>query len=537
MTRTQHSCKRIGQALGLFALGLALLIAAYSVTATNGEHRESEIPGSGFLVIFSPLVYGVYLDKEVEFVHKEIKIVVERAVDHDYRPLYYLAGKPGEQQKQQLPKFTGYVKATAKNFKDILADTARGILFVSTHGGKGELLVEYVGNMFECEEKVKELEKGIFNKGEIKCVEFAFGRASSVGIAITGQAINKYFNDTETIVYISACNSWSLQNAFSKARDFFGYDGTCPSEGAAESARVLWGRLHGVVDGGTKRPATVAGQGLPNKLQHRHRSGALDTVLSPAVWEHYPANNQTFDVPTEVQGRVRFDARMARIDTTFTAGAVISVDRDGNSCSAEILNARWASDFELQFTLRLNTPGEARLRVSSSITQAVGKFWANPLDGNTRWRGGEGTDAALGEIQESDEDGQDHIGPNRDDFVWKVKCGKGTSFSFTAPVGIGGSCKAKTPALGSIQISEIWATVLNCNTGQPLPQGTPVTFTVNLKPGKEKPEHISDIESITVSAPGFEATTVQGPFTAFRVSGPGFSFQVINLGTVCLKPK
>jgi len=113
-------------------------------------------------------------------------------------------------------------------------------------------------------------------------------------------------------------------------------------------------------------------------------------------------------------------------------------------------------------------------------------------------------------------------------------------FSFTVPVGTGGTCKAKTPALGSIQISEIWATVTNCKTGQPLPEGTPVTFTVNLKPGKEKPEHISDIESITVSAPGFKPKEIKGPFSAVKVSIPGLipiTIQVINLGTVCLEPQ
>jgi hypothetical protein len=122
----------------------------------------------------------------------------------------------------------------------------------------------------------------------------------------------------------------------------------------------------------------------------------------------------------------------------------------------------------------------------------------------------------------------------------QCKCVKKTRFSFTVPVGTGGTCKAKTPALGSIQISEIWATLTNCKTGQPLPEGTPVTFTVNLKPGKEKPEHISDIESITVSAPGFKPKEVKGPFSAVKVSIPGpmpITIQVINLGTVCLEPQ
>jgi hypothetical protein len=46
----------------------------------------------------------------------------------------------------------------------------------------------------------------------------------------------------------------------------------------------------------------------------------------------------------------------------------------------------------------------------------------------------------------------------------QCKCVKKAKFSFTTPVGPSGSCHAKTPALGSIQISEIWATVLNSQT-------------------------------------------------------------------------
>jgi hypothetical protein len=116
------------------------------------------------------------------------------------------------------------------------------------------------------------------------------------------------------------------------------------------------------------------------------------------------------------------------------------------------------------------------------------------------------------------------------------------SFSFKIPVGSGGTCKGKTPELGSIQISEIWATVTNCSTGQPLPEGTQVTFTVNLKAGVEKLQSVSDIDRITVSAPGFEPTTVQN-FTVQTVSvpslppAPSISIKIINVGTVCLKPK
>jgi hypothetical protein len=529
MTSRKFSRKRIGQALGLLVLGLTLLVTAYSVTATNGAHPDSETPGSENLFIFSP-IYDSGLQKDIR---EEIVEVARRAIDHNYRPLYYL-NEAGEN-----PELPGYKKGdkieepTASNFKAILADEVKGILFVTSHGLKGGLLVEALPMASEqdCKNRVNDyVSNRVFDAGELDCGNYVYSQVGNRqilrwGIIIKKDAIRRYFRDSETIVHISACNSWALRDAFENVRDFFGFDGTCPTDRALEATKLLWGRLHGEEGQGTQRPATVAGAGLPNGLRHHHRANTLDTVLSPAVKQHEPPKDKEFVVPVNVKGKVIFDTKM---DWTVDPAAVITVA----GCDARILNPTWTkvldpkgviSAFILDFALELNTEGEATLTVHQDQARAERDF-QNNLDGN------------------QNPAGKDHIGPNRDDFVWKVKCVKksGTSFSFTVPVGTGGSCKAKTPELGSIQISEIWATVTNCKTGQPLPQGTPVTFTVNLKPGKEKAEHISDIESITVSAPDFEATTVQGPFTAIKVSIPGpspITIQVINLGTVCLKPK
>lgn len=347
MTNRQFSHKRIRQALGL--LVLALLVAGYSVTATNGQHRNSEIPGSSFVFIFSPIAYGIYPDPAVAAVQSEIRELVRRVDDHNYRPIYYLSGRPS----QPPPRYDGFIPATAENFKSILQEP-RGILFVSSHGGNDLLVVESMSNMGDCQAKVQEyVNNRIFNNGELSCVNF---------------------------------------------------------------------------------------------------------------------------------------------------------------------------------------PGRARLWVLDGRALAVGRFWKNNLDGNTVWRDG------LGNVQSSADGGQDHTGPNNDPFVWRVWCVEkksGTSFNFTVPVGTGGTCKAKTPALGSINISEIWATVLNSKTNQPLPQGTPVTFTVNLKPGVEKLQHISEIDSIIVSAPGFKPKEIKGPFSAMGISIPGPSpvtIQIINWGTVALDP-
>jgi hypothetical protein len=524
MTNRKFSRKRLGRALGLLTLGLAFLLAGHSATATSGAHPDSETPGSRFLVLFSP-------SYEETMKQKEVEAVARVAVDHNYYPLYFL-NVPPPSGSAHPPGYTGYIRATADSFKDILDGSfvSPGILVVVGHGDTDLLLVESQPDEHACNSRISEyVQGGVFADGELRCVQ-SIVEPNPWGIAITMPAIRKYFRDNNTIVHISACRSWSLADAFKTARDFFGFDRNCPGNEALSATQKLWGRLHGEIENGRMRPTTVAGRGLGFGLLHQHRANTLDTVLSPAVRKHSPEKDAIFVVPITIKGYVDFDTRM---NTDKKPATILKVE----GCNAEVkYPENWSSDFRFDFELKLNTPGEATLTVLQATATAGKRAFKNNLDGNTRWRDG------WGDIQENRDGGQDHTGPNRDDFVWKIKCveKKGTSFNFTVPVGTGGTCKAKTPALGSIQISEIWATLTNCKTGQPLPEGTPVTFTVNLKPGKEKPEHISDIESITVSAPGFKPKEIKGPFSAVKVSIPGLipiTIQVINLGTVCLEPQ
>jgi len=518
MTFTKFSRKRIGQALGLLVLVLSLLTSG--AIATVGDHPDSETPGSQEAVIFSPHGWGN------EFAQIALISVKEALEDHDYKVTLYVDETEASDDDPQ--------GATVTNFREALSQ--KGVVYILTHGGQDSihgpiLLVESY--------KSKDAREAAYKKYGFKetdgtfdaCDNFKDSNGNQIyGLCVTPEGVKKYFKDNETIVHVDACSSFNFVKDFN-AREYFGYKETAKcGRDVFENTTLLWGRMHGSKDEGKKRAARVAYEagGFSEGFAYKHKDGKLDTVLSPAVKQHRPPKNAEFVVPVNVEGKVIFDTRM---DTRVNPAAVITVA----GCDARILNPTWTSAFILDFALELNTEGEATLTVRQEAAQAERQF-KNKLDGNTRWRD------ERGDIQENPEGGEDHIGPNRDDFVWKVKCVKKsrTSFSFTVPVGTGGSCKAKTPELGSIQISEIWATVTNCKTGQPLPQGTPVTFTVNLKPGKEKAEHISDIESITVSAPDFEATTVQGPFTAIKVSIPGpspITIQVINLGTVCLKPK
>jgi uncharacterized repeat protein (TIGR01451 family) len=360
------------------------LLTASEAAATQGAHPNSETPGSDKLFVFSPVFHE-------EIRQREAKAVVDRAKAHAYKDTAAVDTTGPDADPED---------ATAVNFKAALRD-ARGILFVTTHGAQDLLLVELRAGQDDCRDRVNAyMRAGTFAEGELVCREFATPGGDAWGIGITGAAIKKYFKDSETIVHLDACESWSLRDDLEAARDFFGHEGCPEAARAAVATETLWGRLHGEVDNGEKRPTTVAGAELPAGLKHQHRANTLDTVLSPAVKQHVPAKDAAFVVPTVTDGTVIFDTKM---DTTVDPASVIKV----TGCDAKIKNPMWSrSKYALDFALELNTPGEATLTVQQAQARAERDF-KNNLDGN--------------QIPE----GKDHIGPNRDDFVWKVKCVQG----------------------------------------------------------------------------------------------------------------
>src|SRR5262249_50788870 len=146
-----------------------------------------------------------------------------------------------------------------------------------------------------------------------------------------------------------------------------------------------------------QRWATIAGTGLPpaTRLRHQHRPRTLDTVLSPAVKSHQPPKDAVLPLGV-TRGAVVFDTRM---DTTIPPGSVIDI----RGCRATIENARWNPPFTLTFDINVRRADRATLTVKESQAKAERDF-KNRLDGNTRPHN------------------TDHVGPNRDDFKWRVFC-------------------------------------------------------------------------------------------------------------------
>ena len=366
--------------LSMVAALVALLgLSSSDAAATRGPHPPSETPGSDEAILYTPF----FNDRGFA---TNIALVAEAVRDHGYRVNLNFGDNTGDTDNNPGT-------ATAENFKSVLLGT-RGILFVVTHGGTDRLVVEARDTAANCTAAVTNyVNTGVFQPGQIECVGDRLN-----WLAITDAGVRAYYRDNETIVHLDACSSFTLADDFVNARELFGYEGTVQCIALLVDTGLLWGRLHGKRNEGECRWAAVAYACGGYDALFKHKPGRpLDTVLSPAVAEHEPPKGKSFVVPTSTPGYVRFDTKM---DTTVDPTTVMSVE----GCVSDIVEEEWASPFILTFTLILKFYGDATLTVHQDKARA-GRDFKNYLDGNTVQRAG-----------------TDHVGPNRDDFKWTVKC-------------------------------------------------------------------------------------------------------------------
>jgi hypothetical protein len=303
--------------------------------------------------------------------------------------------------------------------------------------------------------------KGTYLPGQLSCggcplkacgKDFVAGRND---LMFTVAGIKAYFSDQNSIVFGSACYSQTLYaaGAFNTApniaRDFAGY--TCPVSFAAalRNTTLFFGRMAACDNltstdlspspctGGDRRWTTIAAGGYtstspnggyqgcttdPNCFHFTHRPNTpSDTDLSPSVKEVLPAPAAHI-APVE-PGRVVFDTKM---NTTVDPAKVVSVDPK-NVCKATITNARWTKvgEFDaVDFTLKV-APTNARmfLIVNAASSQALSPN-LSLLDGNLSPPRNT-TPPYLNPYPTTAppfEAGGDHIGPNGDDFIWRVDC-------------------------------------------------------------------------------------------------------------------
>lgn len=383
----------------LLPLLLILLPNTFPISiATVGQHPDSETPGSDQAVIFSPFGPLHQLDvANMEFVRAKVAA-------HDYVVTQFL-----DQTEARDDNPGG---ATAMNF---LRLSGVGIVYVISHGARDNprtpaiepnlLLVEVYSTVFARNTALAGYiapAGGPFLAGDlVPCDMFRDHVVNRIrGICITEAGVARNFRDNNSIVYIAACHSFNFVEEFN-SREYFGYRPTDECRVMNADAERFWGRMHGERDDvvpGQKRAARVAfdGGGFSTGFLYQHRLGSLDTVLSPAVKEHTPAKDARINVSTGADGRVVFDTRM---DMTIDPTMVIRVE----GCGARIVNPTWVDNFTLEFALELKEEGTATLKVVHFNAIAERDF-KNKLDGN------------------QNPVGRDHVGPNRDDYAWKIQC-------------------------------------------------------------------------------------------------------------------
>ncbi len=103
-------------------------------------------------------------------------------------------------------------------------------------------------------------------------------------------------------------------------------------------------------------------------------------------------------------------------------------------------------------------------------------------------------------------------------------------------IGPNGSCHAPTTGLTiSVQINRIEATLTDCKTDKPIPEGIPSAFVLNPKEGVHEIKTLDDVKDVTVYAEGYHPKTVPKGMI-IRVGFGPFAVQVMVLGTICLDP-
>jgi hypothetical protein len=317
-----------------------------------------------------------------------------RLIEQHYNPTQYYDTNVTDDQPAQ---------ATARNFKQL---SGRGVVVIVTHAFDDSLLVESYRTASARDAALASyLSSGEFQAAElVSCeVRHSGGLLHLVrihGICITAAGIRAYFTDDDSIVHVGVCWSMQLADVFA-GREYFGYEG-CPTLSTiAGDGMLLWGRMHGAVDDGESRPASVAFSegGFSADFSYVHESGKLDTVLTPAVRAFSPAAGSSFPVGGSFVGFVEFDTAM---NTQIEArDVVVTEDQcfDINKGDSE-----WVSSRRLRFEFDVERTGNGRFTVIAQRALADPSGYANVLDGNTHPPGSE------------------HVGPAGDSYFVGIAC-------------------------------------------------------------------------------------------------------------------
>ena len=381
---------------------IVIFISAISlhgiVNATTGEHPDSETPGSLEAYVFS--LHGSPLDT--------VGVFIDRVSEHGYSVTSFIDA-PGADDDPQDATVTNFLATSRAGILYILTNSSSsfGPLFGTGCGDTPCFMVERYGDVVPSVAMrdtalTNYLNSPTFNTDDlVPCGDL---NDLGIGICITEQGIRNHWEDNDTIVFFLSCESIHLANAF-EAREFFGYrdEGIAPcAYRLSEDTSALFGLMHGDTNNGETRAASLAfnnvdpGNWWNDPLEHVHKVGTLDTVLSPAV-RYNSLDGIEVSVPDTIPSQIAFDARM---DTTVDPAEVL----EATGCDIAIINPQWTSEFTLDFTISISSEGGASIRVLPD--KAIAENNLNNLDGNT------------------DPRNTDHVGPNDDPFQTGFVCGE-----------------------------------------------------------------------------------------------------------------
>ncbi|MBN1421147.1 MAG: hypothetical protein JXP34_20410 [Planctomycetes bacterium] len=306
-----------------------------------------------------------------------------------------------------------------------IAGSGFAVLHIHTHGSPGGITIEDFAtrdaanqalNAYKAADAYKDLKDDI-SLGVVHDPRPADTR-HAIGISAAG--IRKLFGGTDanrSIVVITGCNSWALQNGNTPkpfgATEYLGLDGLANNRAVAGGLTGF--AFMGGMGGIPKRPVAPAFAGRMNHM------GPGNTTLAPSITSHEPANDTVFAVPSAFDGKTVYETKMRR-----SPAEIMTV----TGCGAVLSNQRWTSVTEHQFHVQISNAGRLILRVRPTL--AVSENNENWLIGNLYREGDVFADPEEEERVEVNEcqfgqsglDGLKPYVPPENPYRWCVWCGE-----------------------------------------------------------------------------------------------------------------
>jgi len=324
-----------------------LIIISVPVSALPAEN---ETPLKLATVVFEPYYFAWGDDGSSD--------VIDASSLHGYSITLY----------QQKSAGTNPMDAQLIQFYYICVGDNYGIIFISSHGSSSGFAVEAYEHTAAGEAARDAQYNDYINQGFTAEEIYRASSDDGYHISVTPHALQSWFVDAKTIVYLSTCDGATFSGSWG-AREVLSYTGSVSHATAKADANTFWGHMDGTIDGGTKRPVSKAKEGT--SLTH---TGTGNTVLSPKVKGHGGSP-------------VVFDCKM---DTSIDPATVVTAPPD----EAILTNWQWVGDDTISFYV---FPLKPLIHFTVHADKAISGNNGAKLDGN--WVGPNGDDYLYEEAE------------------------------------------------------------------------------------------------------------------------------------------